>query len=68
MSTHVTLLILLPKFYFLIFVPFSSLYVFYDLQSLTGEKPKTLSADWVAAERDYGKFQGLNPITGKSYK
>jgi len=33
-----------------------------------GEKPHTLNADWVAAEKDYAKFQNLNPIFGQSKK
>jgi hypothetical protein len=36
--------------------------------SLSGEKPVTLNADWVAAEKDYTKFQNLNPIFGQSRK
>ena len=35
-------------------------------KTYTGEKVRTLSDDWVAANKDYMRFQNNNPITGTS--
>jgi len=31
-------------------------------------KPRTLKADWKTAEKEYSKFQNLNPLSGLSSK